>query len=206
MNRYWESIMHPIIKLILAKHIIEIGSDEGVNTINILNYCIKTNAHLTSIDPSPNFDVEQFKLKYRTHFTFIQSLSLEALPSLKTFDTILIDGDHNWYTVYNELKIIEENFKDKSTFPLIFLHDVDWPYARRDMYYNPKTIPKEYLQYYKKLGIDPKEENLVEDGGLNAHLFNAYFSNTPKNGVLTAIEDFINDSDLEFTFIKIPDR
>lgn len=204
MDRYWKSIIHPIIKLIQAKHIIEIGSDEGRNTKNILDYCTKYNACLTSIDPSPNFSIEQFKLKYTVNFNFIKSLSLEALPKLDTYDAILIDGDHNWYTVYNELKVIEKNFKDGTSFPLIFLHEVNWPYARRDRYYNPKTIPKEYIQYYEKLGIDPQEETLVKDRGLNSDFFNAYFSNTPKNGVLTAIEDFICESNFEFTFMKIP--
>lgn len=204
MNRYWKSIIHPIINLIQAKHIVEIGSNDGFNTKNILDYCADAHGYLTSIDPSPHFDVEEFKLKYPTQFTFINKLSLDALPTLHGFDTILIDGDHNWYTVYNELKIIEANFKDNLLFPLIFLHEVDWPYARRDKYSNPNSIPDKYLQYHKQLGISPHDEKLVEKGGLNSNSFNAFFSNTPKNGVLTAIEDFIYESSMEFTFIKIP--
>ncbi len=204
MNRYWKSIIHPIISLIQAKHIVEIGSNEGFNTKNILDYCANAHGYLTSIDPSPHFDVGEFKLKYPTQFTFIDKLSLDALPTLNNFDCILIDGDHNWYTVYNELRIIEANFKDKQSFPLIFLHEVDWPYARRDKYSNPNTIPEKYLQYHKQLGISPHEERLVDEGGLNSNSFNAFFSNTPKNGVLTAIEDFIYESHLEFTFIRIP--
>ena len=56
-------------------------------------------------------------------------------PKIKTtFDCIIIDGDHNWYTVFNELTIIEKRnlLKEGGT---IFFHDIAWPYGRRDMYY-----------------------------------------------------------------------
>ena len=166
MNRFWNSIMCPIIKHISAKHIIEVGSDEGTNTKNILNYCVKNNAILTAIDPCPNFNVKDFKRKYREKFNFKKELSLKSLPKLSNYDVILLDGDHNWYTIYNELKIIEKTFLDEKNFPLIFMHDVSWPYARRDMYYNPETIPHEYRQYYEKLGMDPNHDELVSDGGI----------------------------------------
>ncbi|MGB9979583.1 MAG: hypothetical protein ACPK7R_09975, partial [Methanobacterium sp.] len=53
---------------------------------------------------------------------------------------------------------------------------------------------------YKKLGMYPGQTDLKEQGGLNSQLYNAIYENNPKNGVLTAVEDFIDESDLEFSF------
>ena len=199
MEKLWNIIIKPIIEGINSKSIVEIGSEDGINTKNILEYCKDNNAHMVAIDPFPNFNLDEFKTQYGDKFVFYQDLSLNILPLLKDYDTILIDGDHNWYTVYNELKIIERNFKEED-FPLIFLHDVGWPYARRDLYYNPDNIPLQFRQHFKKLGIMPGEANLKESGGLNAGLFNAIEENNEKNGVLTGVEDFINESKLEFSF------
>jgi hypothetical protein len=203
MNRFWDNVIKPIIKSINASYIVEVGSDTGINTQNILEYCVEQDARMTAIDPLPKFDVDEFKAKYGDKFEIYMELSLSRLPLLENYDVILIDGDHNWYTVYNELKIIEKSFKGKK-FPIIFLHDVGWPYARRDLYYNPENIPEVYRQPYKKLGMYPGQTDLKERGGLNTHLYNSIYENNPKNGTLTAVEDFIDESQLglSFKFIK----
>jgi len=192
--------MEPIIEKLNINFIIEIGSDYGVNTKNILEYCLKENKKMVAIDPNPKFDLDEFNEIYGDKFKLYQDLSLLILPSLKDYDCVLVDGDHNWYTVYNELKIIE-NSADKE-FPLVFLHDIYWPYGRRDLYYDPETIPDKYLNPYKKEAIDINTDTLANNG-LNGHLNNALNSNTKHNGVLTAIEDFMEGSDFDLNFIKI---
>ncbi|PKL71102.1 MAG: hypothetical protein CVV29_12395, partial [Methanobacteriales archaeon HGW-Methanobacteriales-2] len=196
MNRFWDKIIFPIFEKINTRYIVEIGSESGINTKNILDYCQDHDAHMTAIDPIPLFDVDEFKNEYGKLFEMYKGLSLSVLPLLKDYDVILIDGDHNWYTVYNELKIIEKSFKGKN-FPLVFLHDVGWPYGRRDLYYNPENIPKYFRHPYKQLGLYPGHINLEKKGGLNHNLNNSIYENNPKNGVLTAVEDFIDESDLE---------
>lgn len=181
--------------------IVEIGSDTGKNTENILNYCISNNAKLVSIDPAPNFDVKKFKSKYQDAFVMEEDISLNVLPNLKNYDCILIDGDHNWYTVYNELKIIEK--LGKKNMPLIFLHDVCWPYGKRDLYYNPKLIPKNFLNPYRKKAISLENDKLVDEG-INGHLNNSIRYGGKKNGVVTAVYDFIKESSLNFSFKIIP--
>jgi len=195
--------MRPIIEAIKAHYIVEIGSDTGVNTKNILEYCKNYDAQMTAIDPSPQIDIDKFKAEYGDKFEIYTELSLSRLPLLKDYDVILVDGDHNWYTVSNELKIIEKSFKNKNKFPLIFLHDVGWPYGRRDLYYNPENIPEFYRQPYKKLGLYPCETGLKNEGGLNSNFNNSIYENNLNNGVLTAVEDFIDNSELEFSYIQV---
>lgn len=199
MNRLWDIVIRPIIESIDADYIVEVGSDKGSNTENILEYCITNDARMTAIDPFPRFDIDAFKDKYGNKFEIYTELSLERLPLLEDFDVILLDGDHNWYTVYNELKIIEKSFRDKK-FPVVFLHDIGWPYGRRDLYYNPESIPADSRHPYKKLGMYPGLTDLKKDGGLNSGLYNSIYENNSKNGVLTAVEDFIDESDLELSF------
>ena len=182
MNRFWDEIIYPLFLELKPKMVIEIGVDTGLNTKNILDYCNANNSKLISIDPAPNCDISLFEEKYGSNFEFINKLSLECLHSLRDYDIILIDGDHNWYTVYNELKSIEQNFNQIS-FPFIMLHDVFWPYARRDLYYNPENIPDEYLHEFNQLGMVPDKNELIAVGGINSHLNNAIFENGPKNGV-----------------------
>ena len=192
MNRFWDIVMKPCLKAISAKNIVEIGSDNGYGTKNLIKYCEDVQGTITSIDPFPKYNYEEWEKEHEGIFKLYTDLSLNRLPLLKDYDAILVDGDHNWYTVYNELKIIENAFKNEEL-PLIFLHDIDWPYARRDLYYNPDNIPVGYRQAYDKKGMLPNELNLVDNGGLNDHLNNSIYANNPKNGVRTAIDDFIKE-------------
>jgi hypothetical protein len=84
------------------------------------------------------------------------------------------------------------------------LHDLAWPNGRRDHYYDPSTIPEEHRQPYAKRGMSPAASDLLAAGGMNAHLANALHEGGPKNGVLTAVEDYLRESEIEFLFAKIP--
>lgn len=205
MYPFWDSIIKPLFEALQPREIVEIGADYGHNTRNILTYCKKTDSRAHIIDPQPKFDPEVFFKEYEGVVTFYQSMSLNALPLIDHMDAVLIDGDHNWYTVYNELKLIEKQCRQNEPFfPLVLIHDVTWPYARRDMYYNPETIPQKYRMPYAQKGLDPDSVELLEEGGLNPHLCNAVDEHNLRNGVLTAVEDFVKESDQLLELIKVP--
>ncbi len=179
----------PIIRENNYRTILEVGASMGDNTDQILE--IK-GVSLTIIDPCLDCDLVK-KFSDQQNVKVIKDLSLNGLKKLSTqFDCIFIDDDHNWYTVYNELKIIKERnlLKVGGT---IFLHDVGWPYGRRDMYYLPETIPAEFFRPNARKGMIPGQSELVDEGGVNPRFFNALSEGGLKNGVLTAIEDFIKN-------------
>jgi hypothetical protein len=198
MFRFWEKIIQPLFLKELPKVIVEIGAYKGDNTSKLVQYCRKTNAKLYVIDPMPLFDVNQWQAAQHIHL--IRQMSLKALPHIPQYDAVLIDGDHNWYTVYNELKLIEKSAQKTGQFPIVLLHDIEWPYARRDLYYMPETIPAEYRKPYSKKGMLPGKSELVESGGFNHMVNNALYENGDRNGVLTAVEDFLIDSTIPITF------
>jgi predicted O-methyltransferase YrrM len=177
----------------------EIGASTGETTNEMLRL---PNISYTIIDPCFDADLEQ-RYASDNRVSVLKGNSLDVLPIVEgVYDCILIDGDHNWYTVLNELRIIRQrNMLRRGG--MIFFHDVGWPYARRDLYYQPETIPSEHRQEYKRKGIVRGRSNLVELGGTNEHLFNCTHEGGVKNGVLTAIENFLSEYPSDYKFSRV---
>jgi hypothetical protein len=204
MYRFWETIIEPALEILKPGVIVEIGCFRGFNTRKIVEFCARRGGVLHAVDPEPELDVKEWQGKYGKTLVFHKTASLQALSEIEKFDVVLIDGDHNWYTVYNELKTIDHRCRQSGRpFSLIMLHDTGWPYGRRDMYYNPETIPPDYRKPYQKKGLYPGSTELLEQGGINKNLFNAVSENCPQNGVLTAIEDFMSESETELELLNI---
>jgi GT2 family glycosyltransferase len=204
MHRFWGYAIEPILARANPRVIVEIGSQYGTNTKNILDFCRVHGATLHVIDPSPEFDVESWQNEHGDRLVVHLARSLDALPTIGPADVVMIDGDHNWYTVFNELRTIRSSAEQSSReFPITLLHDIEWPYGRRDGYYRPADIPSEHRKTFRRLGVEPGSSNLRSYGGLNDHLNNSVIEGGPHNGVLTAVEDFLNSEDTDLKFYSI---
>jgi hypothetical protein len=182
------------------RDVCEIGASTGLSTDELLKLPV---ASYTIIDPCFDADLD---LKYAgdERVTVHKRNSLDALQNLAgSYDCILIDGDHNWYTVFNELRLIRQRdlLRLGGT---IFFHDIAWPYGRRDLYYQPNTIPPEFRLEYERKGIIRGRNQLADEGGTSPKQYNAVREGGPRNGVLTAIEDFhaLYPSDYDFSLVK----
>jgi GT2 family glycosyltransferase/glycosyltransferase involved in cell wall biosynthesis len=194
MLAFWDELLWPLVEVIRPERILEIGSDKGGTTRALLDYARSTGAVLHAIDPKPDFDVDELREAYGGAFVFHAALSLEVLPTMENVDFALIDGDHNWYTVLNELRILERRALEAGESPpVIALHDMEWPYARRDLYYDPDNIPADVRRPFEYRGIHPDSEQLVDDG-INGHLANARLPAAKHSGVRGAVEDFVEES------------
>jgi hypothetical protein len=129
----------------------------------------------------------------------VRKPSLEAIPELPPADAVIIDGDHNYYTVSRELELIAGRARDGM--PMVLCHDVSWPHARRDSYYTVDTIPPERRQPTVEGGyVFPGDPGLRE-GGL-VYKWPATREGGARNGVLTAVEDFLaTREDLRFALV-----
>ena len=105
----------------------------------------------------------------------------------------MIDGDHNWYTVTEELRLVAER-AEGGVLPLLLFHDVCWPHGRRDDYFAPDLIPEEYRQPIAEGGGLFPGVTGVRPGGL-PYRGAAAEEGGPRNGVLTAVEDFVAGRD-----------
>lgn len=174
----------------------EIGASRGRTADEMLAL---PSASFTIIDPCFDLDLVA-KYSGDARVEVRKGTSLDILPLLlSAFDCILIDGDHNWYTVYHELALIRAHDLLKRG-GMIFLHDVGWPYARRDLYYRPDTIPADFRLPYERKGIVRGRSQLVESQGQNCEYNNATKEGGERNGVLTAVEDFIAEHPRDYHF------
>lgn len=204
MYRFWNTIIEPAFQILKPSTIVEIGVDAGKQTELVLAYCKMHGARLHAIDPSPTVDAQTWATEHTNHLISHRDISLNVLGGIQDIDAVLIDGDHNWYTVLHELLLLEKQAIRGGRFPVVFLHDTGWPYARRDLYYAPERIPDAYRKAYAEKGIQQDKGALAEFGGFNAPSKNAVEENTLQNGVLTAVEDFLEQSVLDLHCITIP--
>lgn len=204
MHRFWTSIIRPALDALRPRVVVEIGSREGHLTRPLLEWCAGNEAVAHVIDPLPPQDLEAWQQEFGEVLVFHRELSLTALPRVHDAGAVLIDGDHNWYTVFNELSLLAGQAEGREErFPLVFLHDLEWPYGRRDLYYEPDTIPEGHRRPAQRLGLRPDEPGLSAGAGINAGFFNAVREDGERNGVLTAVEDFMEETDLSLTLTRV---
>jgi hypothetical protein len=200
VNRFWSRYIKPILDTVAPRHIVEIGADRGWNTRHLLHHCREQGSRLTVVDPAPSSDFADILTEYKGEFTYIKRKSIDAIPLIAAPDVVLLDGDHNWFTVHSEFQLL---FNAATSPPIVLMHDVAWPYARRDMYYDPDSLNDDQRHPFAYRGIEPGNEDLVEDG-MNAMLANALHENGAKNGVLTAVEDFIAETSADIQLHVLP--
>ncbi len=161
MYPFWDKAIAPVLEAAGVRRIVEIGALRGDTTVKMLER-LGPDVELHVIDPLPAFDPSEHEEAFAGRYVFHEALSLDVLPTLPAMDAALIDGDHNWYTVYNELRLLAEVSRAAGRpLPLLFLHDVGWPYGRRDLYYDPEQIPEEYRQPYRKAGRSHRDAEAV---------------------------------------------
>ncbi|MBJ6122129.1 class I SAM-dependent methyltransferase [Sphingomonas mollis] len=183
------------LKIAGARDVVEIGADLGGMSKKLADQMADVGGSLTSIDPEPAEEFLRWVIGCR-NVRHIPAPSLEAMPGLANVDAWVIDGDHNYYTVRNELAIADQIGQRDGKPLLAILHDVSWPCARRDMYYAPKRIPAEWRQPYSyEGGVTLDDVELVHGAGFHGQGYFAFakHSGGPRNGVLTAVEDFVAD-------------
>lgn len=187
-----------------ARSVVEIGSEEGRFTRELLAWAEDSDALVYCVDPAPApalVDVAAGSPRLK----LVLQRSLDALDHLEPCDAYLVDGDHNYYTVHRELRAIASSAHRRAGYPLVFLHDVGWPAGRRDMYYSPEAIPPDarHQHAYDK-GTVPWRSDLVEGGFRGEGRFAwALADGGPGNGVLAAVEDFLGDRP-DLGFLTVP--
>jgi len=172
-----------------ARSVTEIGAYAGDLTRLLLEWAAGSGARVVAVDPTPHPSLVELS---ETHpqLELIQEASHEALRQIPLADAVIIDGDHNYYTVSEELRLIDERAPGPQI-PLLMLHDVGWPHGRRDAYWDPERIPDEHRQpTLARPFIFPGEPGVV-DTGMPMYAA-AEREGGRRNGVRTALEDFLD--------------
>ena len=153
---------------------------------NVIKYC--DNNRISYFTAGSTNEIEGDLINYE---------NLNVINDFKDYDAIFINGDPNWYTVFHELNNIYDN---NEVFPLVFFCNNVFPHKRRDTYFCLDIIPSEYINEYSDK-LDLGDGIFINDG-----FYHAIHENTSKNGVLTAIEDFLdNHDDIDMMDLKLTD-
>ena len=155
--------------------ILEIGVDTGVSLFAINNNLnlLKTPFHYTGIDIL--IQSHLVAIDYAFHqgskdnkISLIEKNSLEYLKECREiFDIILIDGDHNYDTVKEELSSLKRIMNSDT---LVICDDYSGRWSKKDLYYSER---EEYLQ----------NENATKKP-----------DKVDKQGVGTAIDEYLNEN------------
>lgn len=205
----FSGIILPALEAADARDIVEIGAEFGGMSSLLAGHCEARGGMLTSVDPAPKPEFVQWA-GGRAEVRHVAARSLEVLNDIECADAWVIDGDHNWYTVYHELKAIRGRCRAAGKPLLVFLHDVNWPSGRRDMYYSPDQIPAEFRHEHSfDAGAFPGHSNLFAGRGFRGmgHFAWATHEGGPRNGVMTGIEDFLAEALAEgdeYAFAEVP--
>ena len=122
-----------------AGSVAEVGAFAGDLTRVLVAWAAGAGARVSAIDPAPQEGLVALDQEY-PQLTLVRETSLEALPKIELPDAIVIDGDHNYFTVSEELRLIGDRAPG-AELPLLLFHDVCWPHARRDDYFDAEEIP-----------------------------------------------------------------
>ncbi len=208
MSEFSEIILG-VLETSNTKTIVEIGAEYGGNTAMLADFAGERGGTLISVDPAPKPEFLEWAAAHPS-VTHIAEPSLQAFSKLADVDAWVIDGDHNWYTVYHELMLVDAISKRDGKPLLAILHDIHWPSGRRDMYYAPDAIPAAFRQPYSYDGGALLDQSGLVDGqgfrGMGNFAW-ATHEGGPRNGVLTAVEDFLEEqhrSGRELGFAEIP--
>lgn len=192
-------LIRDLVDAVAPSSICEIGSDQGMTTRLLREYCKKNNCELHSVDPS--FE----KTEPVDDLTYLHKcLSVEYLENEPPSEVYFLDGDHNYYTADKELRLIRDQ-KPAGQPCVVFVHDVGWPWGRVDMYYDKANIPEEMRKASEENalvslfhGADPTHGQGLPMNGLSVAL-----NDEEKAGIATAVQDFLAESS-GWEYISIP--
>jgi hypothetical protein len=184
-----------------VRTLVEIGSETGDATRDLLDFVQGREGEISCVEPAPTIEIEELD-RADERFHLIRGYSPDALEGVGPADAWVIDGDHNYWTVSRELAHVDAS---AGRFPLVLLHDVAWPCARRDMYYAPERLPAEAVHPHSwELGSLPDTPEAAEGGFRGGGSFAvALQEGGSRNGVLTAVEDFLAERE-GLAFAHVP--
>ena len=193
LEAFWP-LMEPLLAGLRPRRLCEVGVDQGILTRRLLAWSEANGCAYVGIDPAPASSAVAL---IHPPNLLVLGRSLEILPELEPCEAYFIDGDHNYHTVRHELELIAHAAPAGG--PMIFAHDVGWPWARRDMYHSPDDIPADARHPFSAdLGVSLEDAELTPEGlrSPGRYVIARPVGGT-QNGVLTAVEDFLRDHDAE---------
>lgn len=122
--------------------VLEVGVDRGVTFVPLVAFLARTRPSFTVmgvdviVQEQVSLVVANLDLTATQRAHLLQANSLDVLPKMVDqglrFDVVLLDGDHNYHTVSQELRLLEGLVSPHS---VIVVDDYDGRWSDRDLWY-----------------------------------------------------------------------
>ncbi|MGW2307326.1 class I SAM-dependent methyltransferase [Actinomadura luteofluorescens] len=166
--------------------VVEVGVESG----QVSAVYADLGATVHCVEPAPADELRAV-LDGDPRLNLVEGLSPAVLPELPVADLYILDGDHNYAVVREELAWIMANAPDA----VVVLHDVLWPCGRRDFYYQPSPVPPEDAHPATSDGPTVWHDELTPAGFVGDGAYTvAERAGGLRNGVLTAVEDALDEA------------
>lgn len=176
--------------------VVEVGVESGRTSAVYADL----GATVHCVEPNPTDDLRAV-LAADSRLNLVEGRSPDVLGELPVADLYVLDGDHNYAVVREELAWITKNAPDA----VVALHDVLWPSGRRDMYHQPSPLAPEDAHPAADGGPTVWHDEITPVGfaGMGAHKV-ATHAGGERNGVLTAVEDALTEGGGDWRFEIVP--
>lgn len=162
--------------------VIEVGVESGGASATYLDHGAST---VFCIEPAPTEHMRH-ALAENPKLHLVEGFSPAILSDIPIGDVYVIDGDHNYATVRGELDWILANAPDA----VVILHDLLWPWGRRDLYYSAAALDPADVHPNTADGPTVWHDETTPAGFVGlGHFTAAVHPGGERNGVLTAVED-----------------
>lgn len=201
MHRCFATTIDPLLRALEPRVVVEVGAGHGRLTARLLRGADRATIH--AVDPVlcaglAALDAAEPRLVVHT------ARGADALGTLPAADLLLLDGDPNWSTVRAELGLAVAAARAAGRpAPVVVVHGVHWPFGRRDGYGSAETPGGAARRPSVRAGLLPGRARPAADGlRLAAHV--AMEEGGARNGVLTALEDFVAEDAGTWSLVDVP--
>lgn len=172
----------PAIKRYLGKiieadcfpSVLEIGTDRGCMLLPIVSYLIQHAKDYLVIGVDvlvqESLAITLANMDHNDNAILIQENSLTFLPQVIerkiNFDVVLIDGDHNYYTVKQELQYLDKILKPSG---VAIIDDYSGRWAERDLWYSEREGYEKVEHVTKRVDVEKQGVKPAVDEFLAEH-------------------------------------
>ena len=135
MHRCFATVIEPLLIGLGSRTIAEVGAGHGRVTARILRAATRGDITIHAIEPYPT--PELLRLAREDPRVEVHAArGADALGAIGAVDLVLLDGDPNWSTTHAELAVVAARSREAGRpTPVIVVHNVHWPFGRRDGYH-----------------------------------------------------------------------
>lgn len=194
MDAIITTLLAPSLAALAPEKVLVLGLPAPTTTLALLSVTREAGSevHLVTAE-QVRFETHRWPsedtARLRVHTTPSRSL----LVGLGPFDVAYVDVEPNWWTVSRAIRaVLDANVASGQRLPVLLVANAGWPYAHRDAYGAPATLPTDAVRPHESGGLRLGQPAPDPAGGIDRQRYHAAEQGGPRNGVAPAIGDAVS--------------